>query len=287
LIENDMSTPTAEPAKATARSPFAGCAIFICVVLMIVFLLVFSVFSFFKQYNAIAKFTDDKPAPVEITSIENREADLNALAVRLEAFRQDLLDDKETSISLTADDLNTALAAYEPLKDLRGTLRVLEITADHIRFATAFPLNGKPRLTHDNEPGLVTVDHRYLNGFITAKPELFEGEVVLQVSNLEVPGKIVAPEFTARITPYRISERYTTHPTIGPAMKKLSGAELTDGHLILRRKAGEKIPTVIDNKQVDAGTNRLFTVFGIAASVFLIFVAIVIFLGLRRKAPGA
>jgi hypothetical protein len=281
-----MSTPT-DPAKATARSPFAGCAIFICVVLMIVFLLVFSGFSFFKQYNAIAKFTDDKPAPVEITSIENREADLNSLAERLETFRQELTDGKDTSISLSADDLNTALAVYEPLKDLRGTLRVLEIGSKDIRFSTAFPLNGKPRLTRDGEAGLVTVDRRYLNGFITATPELFEGEVVLQVSNIEVPGKTVAPEFAARMTPYRIAERYTSHPTLGPAMKKLTGAELSDGHLILRRKSGEKIATAIDDKQVDSGTNRLFKVFAIAASIFLIFVAIVIFLGLRRKTPAA
>jgi hypothetical protein len=281
-----MSAPT-DPTKATARSPFAGCAIFICVVLMIVFLLVFSAFSFFRQYNAIVKFTDETPAPVEITTIENRETELNSLAVRLETFRQDLVDNKDTSIALSVDDLNTALAVYEPLKDLRGTLRVLEIGPESIRLATAFPLNGKPRLTRKDEPGLVTVDRRYLNGFITAKPELFEGEVVLQVSNIEVPGKTVAPEFAARMTPYRIAERYTGHPTLGPAMKKLTGAEISDGHLVLRRKAGEKIATAIDNQQVDSGTNRLFKVFAIAASVFLIFVALVIFLGLRRKKPAA
>ncbi len=280
-----MSHPT-EPAKATARSPFAGCAIFICVVLMIVFLLVFSGFSFFRQYNAIVKFTDEKPAPIEISSIENRETQLNSLAVRLETFRQELADNKDTSISLSVDDLNTALAIYEPLKDLRGTLRVLEIDPDSIRFATAFPLNGKPRLTHENESGLITVDRRYLNGFITAKPELFEGEVVLQVSNIEVPGKVVAPEFAARMTPYRIAERYTGHPTLGPAMKKLTGAEISEGYLVLRRKAGEKIPTSIDNKQVDSGANRLFKAFAIAASIFLIFVALVIFLGLRKKKAG-
>lgn len=281
-----MSTPS-EPAKATARSPFAGCAIFICVILMMLFLIVISIVTFFRQYNEIAKFTDDKPAPVEITSIENRDADLNRLAERLEAFRQDLVDDKDTSLSLSADDLNTALAVYEPLKDFRGTFRVLEIGKEDVRIAASFPLNGKPRLTKGDEPGMITTDHRYLNGTIIGRPELFENEVALQISDIQVPGKTVAREFIERISPHRVTERYLTHPTIGPAMKKLTGVEIADGHILLRRKSGEKIATVIDDKQVDSATSRLFKFFGVGASIFLIFVAIVLFLGLRRKAPDA
>src|SRR6218665_3325276 len=122
-----MASPT-EPAQATAKSPFAGCAIFICVVVMMIFLIVVSVVTFYRQFNAIAKFTDEKPAPIEISSVENREADLNNLAERLESFRQSLVDGKEASLDLTADDINTSLAVYEQLKDFRGTFRVEEIT---------------------------------------------------------------------------------------------------------------------------------------------------------------
>ncbi|HVJ44952.1 MAG TPA: hypothetical protein VM511_01105 [Luteolibacter sp.] len=281
-----MASPD-DPAKATARSPFAGCAIFICVIAMMIFLIVVSIVTFYRQFNAIAKFTDEKPAPIEISSVENREADLNNLAERLEVFRQDLVDGKDTTLALTADDINTSLAVYEPLKDFRGTFRVLEITPENLRIAVSFPLNGKPRLTREGEVGTITADRRYLNGTLTAKPELFEGEIVLQISDIQVPGKTVAPEFIERMSPHRITERYKTDPVIGQAMKKLTGTELSDGKLILRRKEGEKIETIITNKQVDAASSRLFKFFGIGAFIFLAFVATVLFLGLRKKRGDA
>jgi len=275
-----------EPGKATARSPFAGCAIFICVVLMIVFLMVISVVTFFRQYKEIAKFTDDKPALVEITSTEGREAELNDLAERLETFRQQISDGKEASLALSADDLNTAIAVYEPLKDFRGTLRFTEIGEKDTRIAISFPLNGKPRLTREGEAGFMTTDHRYLNGTLVAKPELYEGEVVLQISDIQVPDKKVVPEFIERMSPHRVAERYKTDLSIGPAMKQLTGVEIADGKIVLRRKEGEKIASSIDTKQVDSASNRLFKFLGVAASIFLAFVALVLYLSSRKKAKG-
>ncbi len=276
-----------EPAKSTARSPFAGCAIFICVGLVIVFLIFFSIFSFYRQFGEIAKFTDETPAPVEVTRIEDRESDLNSLAERLEGFRQQLVDGKESSLELSADDMNTAIAAYEPLKDFRGTLRITEIRAGDMLVAVSFPLNGKPRLTRAGEQGTITTDHRYLNGTLVAVPEVVEGEVVLRISDIQVPGKTVAPEFIDRMSPHRLTERYKTDPTLGPAMKNLSGAAIADGKVVLRRKEGEKSATTFDRAQVDSATNRLFKFFAVGASAFLIFVAGVIFLGLRRKSKAA
>jgi hypothetical protein len=276
-----------DPAKATARSPFAGCAIFICVVLMMIFLIVISIVTFFRQYNEIAKFTDDKPSEILVSPVEGREAELNQLAERLEVFRQDLVDNKETSLALNANDMNTALAVYEPLKDFRGTFRVREIADGRMLIDASFPLNGKPRLTRDGEPGMIATDRRFLNGTIVAVPELFEGEVVLRISDIQVPGKTVAKEFIERMSPHRITERYKTDPVIGSAMKKLTGVEIAGETVILRRKEGEKIATTITDKQVDAASSRLFKFFAVGASVFLVFVAFVLFLGLRRKGRNA
>ena len=63
----------------TARSPFAGCAIFIAAMVVMVFLIGFSVLTLFRQFNEIAKFTSEKPVPVEVTSLEDKEAQLNPL----------------------------------------------------------------------------------------------------------------------------------------------------------------------------------------------------------------
>lgn len=270
----------------SARSPFAGCFILIAAVVVMIFLIGFSVLTLFRQFNEIAKFTDEKPVSIEITSLENREADLNALSERVESFRQQLDGDKETSLTLSADDLNLAIAAYEPFKELRGTFRVTSIDEKTINIAISFPLNGKPRLTRDEEKekGVITSDSRYLNGTLFASPHLLKHEVVLSLDRIEVPGKKVAPEFTNQMSPYRLAERYLKHPLIGPAMAKLTRVELSDGKVVLTRKPGENPADLITNNQVDTATGRLFKTLGIAAACFLAFAGIIVLIGVRAKA---
>src|SRR5688572_3882799 len=155
--------PSSTSKDDSARSPFAGCAILIAALAVMVFLIGFSVLTLFRQSNEIAKFTVGKPAPIEVTPIHNQEAALNELARRVEIFRQQLAGDAPTSLSLTADDLNLAIATYDAFKELRGTLRVLAIEGDKLRIAISFPLNGPPRLAREDEPGWIASDSRYLN----------------------------------------------------------------------------------------------------------------------------
>jgi len=275
-----------EPAKATARSPFAGCAILITVVLMVVFLIVFSTITLFRQATEIEKFTATEPVAIEVTPVENREAELNALAEKLETFRQNLIDEKDAELGLSADDLNFAIAAYEPLKDLRGTFRVLAIENGNLRIAVSYQMNGRPRFAREGETGWIASDFRYLNATLIAQPHVFENEVALKLTEIEVPGATVPREFIEQMSPYRIAERYTAHPILGPAMKNLTGVEIIDNALVLRRKVGESVSNTISNDQVDSATSRLFFFFGIGATVFLIFTGVVIFLSLRAKRSG-
>lgn len=268
----------------SARSPFAGCAILITALAVMVFLIGFSVLTLFRQFNEIAKFTDGKPVPIEVTSIENQEAALNGLAERVEAFRQQLAGDSEASLALTADDLNLAIAAYDAFKELRGTFRVMSIGEENLRIAISFPLNGKPRFARDGEPGWIASDSRYLNGIMVARPTLLKREIVLSLDTIEVPGKKVAPEFIDQMSPYRITERYLLDPVLGPAMAKLTRVEVAGGKIVLTRKPGEIPADRITNAQVDSASTRLFTVLGIAAACFLAFVGIVVLIGLRAKA---
>ncbi|GAA5125923.1 hypothetical protein JIN84_14815 [Luteolibacter yonseiensis] len=271
----------------SARSPFAGCFIFIAAMLVMVFLIGFSVLTLFRQFNEIAKFTGEQPVPIEITSLENREAEINALSERVEHFRQQLDGTEETSLALSADDLNLAIAAYEPFKELRGTFRVTSIDDKNINATISFPLNGKPRLTREGESGTITSDSRYLNGTMVAAPHLLKREIVLSLDRIEVPGKKVAPEFTNQMSPYRITERYLKDPLIGPAMAKLTRVELSGGRVMLIRKPGENPVDLITNDQVDSASGRLFKTLGIAAACFLAFAGIIVLIGVRAKARKA
>ncbi len=265
------------------KSPYAGCAILIAALLVMVFLIGFSISVLFRQSNEIAKFTAEKPIVVEVEPLEDREAELNRLAEKLETFRLAVDDDESAAMELTAEEMNLAIAAYEPFKDFRGTLRVASITPGEIQLEISFQLNGRPRLAKEGEGGWITSDPRFLNGTMVAEPGLLNRELVLQLSDIEVPGKKVAPEFVAQMSPYRVAERYVGGEGIGGVMSKLTSVELGEGTVRFVKTAGVTPKDTVTNAQVDAASQRLFLFFGIAASLFLLFVAVVIFLGLRLK----
>lgn len=274
------SDPTRE---ASARSPFAGCAILIIALAVMLFLVVFSIFALFRQFDEISKFTSEKPAPLEISAVAGEEQAVKELRGRVDAFHQSLLAGQPASLDLTADDINLAIATFEPLKDLRGTFRVREIGEETLRIAISFKLNGKPRLGREGESG-ITADPRYLNGVLVARPALSQREVILQVDSIEVPGSSVPKEFIEHMSPYRITERYLTDSTLGPAMAKLTRVRLSGNKLILAMVPGEVPKDVISNAQVNSASSRLFMVLGTAACLFLLAVGAILIIGLRAKA---
>ena len=250
--------------QVSARSPFAGCAILIAALLVMVFLIGFSTVTLLRQFNEIARFTATKPVPVAVSPLEDQEAALNGLAVRLESFRQQLAGDGEAVLALSCDEINLAIAAYEPFRDFRGTLRVVAMDGDTMRIAIAFPLNGKPRLARKGEAGWITSDPQYLNGTLVARPVLRKQEVVLKIDTLEVTGARVPQQFVEQMSPYQITERYLIHPVLGPVMAKLTRAGIADGRLVLARTPGDTPADAIGRNQLDAASRRFFLIMGIA-----------------------
>ena len=269
--------------SVSEKSPYAGCAIMIAALLVMLFLVGFSISVLFRQANEIAKFTGDKPAVVDVSPLEDREAELNRLAEKLETFRLAVTDGESAALVLTAEEMNLAIAAYEPFRDLRGMLRVVSVSPEEIRLEISFQLNGRPRLSKGGEGGWITSDPRYLNGTMVAKPGLLNKEVVLQISEIEVPGKTVADGFLGQMSPYRIAERYVGKEGIGAVMSELTSVELADGAVRFVKTAGVKPKDTITNAQVDDASRRLFGFFAVAACLFLLFVAVVIIVGLRLK----
>ena len=280
-------TPSKPDRDASTRSPFAGCAIFIAAFAVMVFLIGFSTLTLFRQFREIAKFTDEKPLPIEISSLDNQAPAQRQLAERLESFRQQLGGDQAATLTLSADDLNLAIATYDIFKELRGTFRVIEIQGEVLRIAISFPLNGKPRFAHEDEPGWIASDSRFLNGILVARPNLLKHEVILSLDTIEVPGKRVAPEFIDQMSPYRITERYLLDPILGPAMAKLTRVGVADDKVTLTRKPNETPVDKITDAQVDSASSRLFTALGLAAVGFLAFAGLIVFIGTRAKARKA
>jgi hypothetical protein len=275
--------PDSADKPSNARSPLAGCTIFIAAVLVMMFLVGFSVYVLFRQYHEIEKFTSPQPVALEVPVLEDREAELNQLAENLENFRQRLLADEAAELSLSAAEMNLAIAAFAPLKELRGTFRIEEVGEDHLRIAISFPLNGRPRLTRDEETGLITSDMRYLNGTMIARPRLARNEISLLISEIEVPGAEVPREFVEQMSPYRITERYVADPVLGPPMARLTSVALENGRFVMRRVPGEAQAGEMTDAEVESGTSRFFAFLAVGAVIFLIVVGLMLFVGLRAK----
>ncbi len=278
-----MAAPTIESSANTGRSPFAGCLILIIAVVVMIFLVSFSTYVLFRQYAEIEKFTEETPAPRAVPTVADHESEALALAQSVEAFRQRLDGDEPAELRLTPKEMNLAIAAYEPLSELRGTFEVLSVRDDHLEIAISFPLNGKPRLTRGDEEGWITSDIRHLNATIHARPALLQREIILEILEiLPASGAEVPDGFIELMSPYRITERYLEDPEIAPAMAALTRVGIDDGAFVLVREPGVDPVDFISDAEVDSGARRFFMFFGVGASLFLVFAGIVIFVGLRN-----
>jgi hypothetical protein len=248
----------------------------IAALVVMAFLLGFSLWSLFRLDDEIAKFTSTTPDPAPVAKLEGNEARLNDLKARIEHFRSELGSDppRECSLALSPLDLNQAIAAFDEFKELRGTLGVAGIEGEQLLLDISFPMNARP----------FSGESRFLNGLLVTRPELRAGEVIIQVDRIEVPDAEVPDDFLGHFSPYRPLERYRDHAQLGPAMAKLTGLEVKDGTVILRSVPGELAPATISNQQVDSSSKRLFTVLAFIACGFLLFAGVIIVIGLRRSA---
>src|SRR5688500_7647592 len=101
-----MNTEVVEPKGVSDKSPFAGCAIFLTVLLVLIFLIAFCVFVLFQQFEKISKFTETKPVKVQVETIMDREAEINELAEKIERFRVAVMDGKSAILELNANEMN-------------------------------------------------------------------------------------------------------------------------------------------------------------------------------------
>jgi hypothetical protein len=278
-----MSSEVVESNGVSDKSPFAGCAILITALLVVLFLVVFSIVVLFRQYNEIVKFTEEKPVKLEVDSLENRETELNALAEKIERFRITVTEGKSAVLELNTAELNLAIATYGAFKEMRGMMRAREITSEKLTFDISFKLNGKPRLAKEGESGMMLSDPRYLNGVLITTPGLLNKEVVLRVSDIDVPSADVSRGFIELMSPYRIVERQVGDTEIGKVMSVMTDVKLGDGVIRFIKEEGVIPKDMVTNEQVDQSSQRLFIFLGIAASIFLFFVAVIIFVGMRAK----
>ncbi|MDX1680807.1 MAG: hypothetical protein R3242_08760 [Akkermansiaceae bacterium] len=288
-----MSDSDEQP-QTTARSPLSGCAILIIALVVMVFFVCSMAFTLFRQARNIETFTAEQPDGLEVVSIEGREAEINALSERIERFRQGLSGDEVTRLELSPAEINLAIAAYEPFSELRETFLIESIGEEGMRIRISYPINKGPKSVGEFFSllyGLLTnreeneADrYRYLNAVLVTQPLVSGGQVIPRIEDIEVDGAEVPEGFVQQMSQYRPAERYIEHEVLGPVMAQLTAAEIEGDKLVLVRDPAVDPTKEISDEEVQQGVSRFFVFFGIAASLFLVFAGIMIFIGLRAQA---
>lgn len=270
--------------SATARSPLSGCTILILAVLMLVFLIGFSIWTPFRQATEIEKFTREAPEPLPVLSLETEEIPARELRERLELFRSDLSDDeKEVRIELSAKDMNLAIAMFPAIEELRKSFLVKKIEDGALIIDICYQLNGRPRLAKEGEDGPITADPRYLIGTIHGHPMLTKRELVLQVDSLDVPNAEVAEGFMGHFSTLRIFEKSLKDPEIGPVMAKLTYAGLEGNKLVLARIPGDPVPDVVTDEAFQKSGGKIAMFLGGAALIFIVLAGAILYWGYRKQ----
>ncbi|MDA7517287.1 hypothetical protein N8499_03510, partial [Akkermansiaceae bacterium] len=180
--------------KDAPRSPFAGCLILIVMALVILVLISSAGYFLKKQTNAYKTFTEEIANPAPIADPKAHETEFNSLVNRLRHFDHEVSNDRAAQLSLSAQDLNLAIAHFEILKSYRGQFHFEKITPTDISGTIHLPFNSTAKLPNFVRSSLkIESRENNLNGTFTGTPLLTDGKLILNVSEI-TPSKGEVPE---------------------------------------------------------------------------------------------
>lgn len=266
------TTPAPQESDAPQRSPLAGCSIFILAGLIMIGLVGWTLYTLNFQAKAIAGFTDETPKPTPLAPTTDTAA-IGELETKLRAFSTAVQAGESTTLTLTTDDLNLAIATYDRLEELRETFYVQELRADgSMLIQISFPLGKAPFKDRIN----------ILNGTMEARPLLIDGEPILRVEKITPSrGEVPAP-FLEHFSPYRLFERYMEDDQIlSPILAQMDSLEIKSTQLIITADP-DAAPVEVSEDEFKDGAKRTLLLFMSISSIVLMLVVIAIVLKKRR-----
>jgi len=248
--------------KELPRSPFAGCLIGMIVLFVIGSLLFITIWNFFRLNTEINHFTEDQPWEIPIHTAD--QSARKKIQSKL-ADNQKVLDEgRGGELTFTASELNTIIHTYDKLIAYRGTLWIDSITAENMQIRIAFPMNESP----------LSDAQRYLNGIMTARPEMTETEVeeernsdrelILRIDEIKTANGSTVPDgFLGHFSPLRITENFLNKEEARPFLRAIKEVKLGEGSVILTMEPSSD-PEITTN-DLKPYRNRFFLIFGIVA----------------------
>lgn len=228
----------------------------------------------YRQAKLMKEFTETRP--MDISTQEKISTPLASLTQKLSTTRESMQREGEESgsLTLTVEELNHAIQHYDEFQELRGKMKVEEITEKEMVFSISFPLRGAP----------FSKDKPYLNGTMYAVPEVMNDEVVLMVDRVDSVKGDVPEGFLSHLKPYRIMSVYSEHEYLGRAMYGMEEVTLEPGSLILSldpTKYNDQEAVTVKGEEQREKRSKVMMIFS-----FLLVAGLFLFLVNRRNAKA-
>ena len=202
-------------------SAIPGCFILSAIITVFGGLIVLYIVMFFVQNKAIAGFTSDEAARIEV--LDPTEAQKKSLEDKLFAIKAATSQNKQERILLSKDDLNTLIATTEICKGFRGNTFVDQITSLGIETRMAQPMRKIP----------FSPEQRYLNATFIFQPELRRRTVALRVIDIISEKGTVPSKFIKSYDTIGFFKLDPENPNIKPYIPRLSRVYTENEHLVI------------------------------------------------------
>ncbi len=260
--------------KGTGKfSPFAGCSIFIIAGLLAVGMISFLIWSYFQTRDMVEGFTDETSKAVELVDTSGKESAQVELKSKLIGFRHNVEAKHAHEISLSAQEMNLAIATFDILKPHQGKLFIREIKESGIVADISFPT--KSRMRSD--------ENRFINATLTIQPELVDGAAFPKITSIQTDKGTEIPEQFKQFISETLLKPLYEDEEIGPIFKGLSAVEIKDDSLILHTEPGYQAPESNPKQNTELVIDRLLKGFAIIAVIFLAIVTLIIILSRRKN----
>ena len=291
-----MSTEeTAQQEQQDApRSPLAGCLILIVMLVVILVLIASAGYSVKKQTDAYKTFTETEAKPAPVADVEALKAQLEDLRSRVDQFDQALESKTPAELSLTATDLNLAVAHYRVFENFRGQLSVETIANGDLAGVIHYPFRSSSDL-----PGFIrgplNIKSRdnNLNGTFVGTPLLTDGRLILNMQEIKPSVGEVPEEWFAGISRFLISGELEIEDDedsdlpkelrtgLKEKLKMLTSLEVRDERLILGYKPDATPPSI--KTESDAMATKAKHLVALGALIFILIMILAFILLARRQ----
>ena len=269
-----MSDTTQAAEEPTQKfSPFAGCSIFIIAGILVLGMIGFTTWSYFKVKGTIENFTSETPKPVTLLETENKKTEQTALQEKLTTFKNNINTKQKGELSLNAEEMNLAIASFEILKPLRENLYVTAIRDGQI----------EAQISYEIKSHMGSDQMRYLTGSLVIEPELVEGGAFPRIVEIKPDKGGSIPEEFQKFISESLLHKVVNDDKIGPLFKSLSAVEIKGNTLIVTTDPNYKAAETIETDSQQSSLDKFMIGFGIIAVIFLAIVSFIIILS-RRKA---